>query len=341
MNSTTMKAALIILVIVDHSNYSRGFIGEFLSGFTFHVIGFFFLSFLGKEKPMSIFELFKNQLFRYFYPFFVFTIGLSLIVWWFKAPKLSEHVITTAQALFFGDFVALKASTNLYLLWFLPTFISFLIVKKAFIKFAAKSSKSAFLILVFCFLGIPLIPHSITQWMPFAVTTAIYMLPIVVMTVNLYKFMLSKLPYSYCLIFSGTLLVLIKIVQIHFGLSQEVGFLNVSSLPHFFNILINVGESIFGVLTLALVCCFKLPKYVQNLGLYSLQIYMIHIFFAALGEAIIARYGGSVDVWVYVVSLVFTVLASTIAATMIMNNRVCLRFLFPKNYSVLTSNSSR
>lgn len=336
MNVNIVKAYLILLVIIDHNDMSRSYIGSFLDGFTFHVVGFFSLYYMNQEYDKQSFRslLFKQGV-RYLYPYLFFVITLSFVVYLTGFFELSAHAWTTLQALFTGNYLLLKQSTNMYLLWFLPAFVSFVFLEKSYKTYAAKFPIKMFLCLLALFLYIPFVPDFIQSALPLGVLTACYILLLTVVIKYLYLGLISKLDVYLSIALVLLVFIFIKAIQIQLNLIQEVGFLQVTSIEEPIPLIVNALESVVGVLLVYVVSSVNFGRFMEWMGKYSLQVYLFHAFIALFVYKVLSTFFNDLSLYVWLISIMGTALISTIISLKAMNNRVLLRYLFPKDVNVL------
>ncbi len=139
MNLNFLKGMLIILVVVDHNEFTRGLFRDFFLGLSFHVIGFMAIPFL---KPALAWHSADAGAYaaRLFYPFFIVTCSLWTVVSLLGNDAWLDRMGLLGLALYSGNAEVLKAATQMGLLWFLPSFISIVFIR-AFIEGAGTLRK--------------------------------------------------------------------------------------------------------------------------------------------------------------------------------------------------------
>lgn len=336
MNLNMAKAYFILLVIIDHNNLSRYFIGDFLEGLTFHVVGFFSLYYMNEyDKKQCYTDLILKQVVRYIYPYALFVISLSVVIYFQKAPDLSSHIAVTLKALYSGNYIFLKQSTNMYLLWFLPAFVSFVFLDKLYKGYAEKYNKPMFLGLFCLFISIPFLPESIDKIMPMGLLAACYILFLTVVIKFLYITYISTLEIKVRVFVVLLAFIIIKLIQIELNLSQEIGFLKVAVITDVPAFVINTLESVVGVLLVYAVSSIPLYGFLNAMGKYSLQVYLFHAFIAVFISKILDLSFNEYNFITWLVSILLTAGFSTVLSMNIMKNKVFLRYLFPKDFNVL------
>jgi hypothetical protein len=331
-----VKAYLILLVIIDHNNFSRDFIGPFLDGFTFHVVGFFSLYYMNKyDQKQNYTGLILKQVVRYLYPYILFVITLSIAIYVKESPDLVLHVSVTLKALYSGNYLFLKQSTHMYLLWFLPVFVSFVFLDRLYKGYSEGYPKLLFFLLFILFVCVPFIPNNMRITMPMGILTAFYILFLAVIIKFLYINYISNLKIKIRVLGLLFVFILIKLLQIKLNFSQEIGFLQVSTITEPLGFVINSLESIIGVLLVYAISSIPLKGFLNDVGKYSLQIYLFHAFFAAFIYKILIFTFNEHNVLIWLASIILTAGVSTVVAVKTMKNRMLLRYLFPKDFNTL------
>lgn len=332
MNTTSVKVILIVAVIIDHSNLSRLYIGDFLYGFSFHVVGFYALYFhSAQKKQLKISDLINIQGVRYGYPFVVFLFTLSFVFCFIEKSNPFDHMTLTMKALYSGYHVYLKQSANVYLLWFLPSFLSFIVLVWIYGWAKSVSPRIVITCMTIIFLFIPFISESVIPLLPLGVLTSLYIL-FLVAVINYLYFGLFFSVGRYKKIFGlGVVFLLVKYLQIRSKSFQEIGFLQVETFLSFPHFVLNFLESVSGVMLVFSLSVFSFGKIVGYLGKYSLQAYLTHIFVALFFESLFRKFGVSVNLGLFVGIVVLTIFGTIGSSFVLMNNRHTSRFLFPKD----------
>lgn len=335
MNINMAKAYFILLVIIDHNNLSRVFIGDFLQGFTFHVVGFFSLYLINQnENQQNYVGLMSKSVVRYLYPYTLFVIGLSLVMYLAQPSDLASQAILVLKALYTGNYIYLKQSTNMYLLWFLPAFVSFVCLVEIYKKARRLYPNTILLCIFTMFLVIPFFSVNMQQLFPLGGMTACYILTLAVVINYLYtKFRCIDKTILFILF---PLFILVKYFQVKLNLTQEIGFLVVTTIEEPIPLIFNALESIFGVLLVFYISALHENRFMNTMGRYSLQVYLLHAFVAVAVWSSLRILLDSDTMISWLITISLTALSSTYLAIKIMNNKLLLRYLFPKDFKTLS-----
>lgn len=331
MNRDVLKGILIILVIIDHNEYSRKLFPALLAGLSFHVVGFMTIPFL---RPAMRFwsRDFGQYLFRLYYPFALLTCAMALLVMSIDHLPAGQHLRDTAVVLYSGNSDALKHVTQMGLLWFLPSFISLLILRTAIegLGTAGKIASLGLIAAAHPFLG--LVPAAAWNYLPLGILPALYVLPLAYGGAWLHQRVLAPARASSAVLASGLVFLIVKVLQVRLGLSNEVGFLQVADYRDPLALMINDLEAVSGTLMLfQLARCLDLGLLAQA-GRFSMQIYLIHAFIAlALFKAALRVFPAGSYVPAFAATAGLTVLLSIGAARLLVSNRWTRRLIFPKS----------
>ena len=279
MNLNFLKGLLIILVIVDHNEYSRSLFPGFLLGLTFHVVGFMTIPFL-KAPAAPGTRAFGNYLFRLYYPFLLVACGLWLVVTLTEATPLPERLGMLALALYSGNADLLKATVHMGLLWFLPSFISVVVVRASMesARPAFKLAALAVLLAVHPFIGT--FAKAVQDYLPMGLLPALYIIPLAYAGGCLHRSCFERLPAGAAILVSCALYVAIKAVQMSLGLDNEVGFASVADYTRPLALLVNDLEAVSGTLMLFQLARCSFQGIIEATGKYSMQMYLMHAFVA-------------------------------------------------------------
>ena len=171
--------------------------------------------------------------------------------------------------------------------------------------------------------------------MPMGILTAFYILFLAVIIKFLYINYISNLKIKIRVLGLLFVFILIKLLQIKLNFSQEIGFLQVSTITEPLGFVINSLESIIGVLLVYAISSIPLKGFLNDVGKYSLQIYLFHAFFAAFIYKILIFTFNEHNVLIWLASIILTAGVSTVVAVKTMKNRMLLRYLFPKDFNTL------
>lgn len=333
MNQNLLKGLFILLVIMDHNEFVRSIFPGFLQGFGFHVMGFMMIPFL--RPATRIDGNFLQYLFRLYYPFLVIVTLMSVVVAWITPISALEQAGRWALALYSGHSGILKETTHMALLWFMPSFIS-LIVLRTLIENVNQWIK-AIAILGAClahpFIG-PMAPL-IRDYLPLGLLPALYVLPLAYLGIFLHQHCFQPLGRMTALLLSGAIFILVKTCQMAFGFSNEIGFAAVAGYGDWLAMALNDAEAVVGVLMLFQACRFPLVPAIEPFGQYSLQIYLLHAFVAlAIYKLVLATNITSVSV-LFAITLTTTSVATLALARFAATQPHIRRFLFPRSWQEL------
>lgn len=279
MNQNIGKGLLILIVIIDHNEFSRSLFPGFLLGMSFHVAGFMFMPFL--RPPLTLAgSRGRNYLFRLYYPFLWLVLAMALLVTLLSGAPLATRLHTTAVALYSGNFRILKDATQMGMLWYLPSFIALMLLRAA-IEAGGKAWKTIALVLVTAVHG--LLGPLATAWqdaLPLGLLPALYLAPLAYATVWLQQRVLAPRTRGTALAMALLPFVAIKALQIHWQLDNEVGSMLVASYADPAALLVNDLEAVCGTLVLFQLARWPLGSWLEACGQYSLQIYLFHAFVA-------------------------------------------------------------
>ena len=119
--SDRVKGIFMLLVVADHNDWFRQLAPHLFAPLTFHVLGFFFLTFSFGSKAWSG-RFVADRVARYLVPFWWALAGASLVfgVLYRGGSSPFERVSYFLQAALMGNANDVKASSGLLMLWFLP-----------------------------------------------------------------------------------------------------------------------------------------------------------------------------------------------------------------------------
>ena len=339
MNLNLLKGILILLVIVDHNDFARSIFPGFLLGFAFHVVGFMTIPFL-KPAP-ALDRAMGPYLFRLYWPFVVMTGMMA------AAVVVLDHVPAPLQAerwlltLYSGNSAVLKQTTGMALLWYLPSFVSLVLLRSA-IERAGQPVKAltiALLCVAHLFIG-PVAPV-IRDYLPLGVLPALYVIPLGYLCVWAHRRLFERMPPLLALVLATAVFIPIKYLQIRANLYNEVGFTELASYRAPGALMLNDLESVFGVLMLFQLCRFEFGAFVQACGRYSIQIYLFHAFIGLGIYKAVLRFAPELDVLAqFAISVAATAALTLLLARWLAERRLVQRFLFPRGLHVLLKGES-
>ena len=331
MNHNIAKGLLILLVIIDHNDFSRDVIPGFLRGLSFHVVAFMALPFVRTPRELTA-EVVGKHFFRLYYPFLVFTCVVAAGYWLSSGRPFIDALANLLHALYSANAASLKTATNMALLWFLPSFFALLLIKGVIER--ASQSLRAFLVatVLVCHPLIGASSVSVQHYLPLGVLPAIYVVPLVYAIAFLQSKVFDPLPRKSALFVSALLFVIVKHAQMQMGLSQEVGFGLVSDYRDPLALVLNDLESISGTLLVFQMSRFRLGNIVERAGRYSLQVYLFHAFIGAALYAVIKRIPVSIHPGLAMaVCVVATLAASVLLAQAVFGAGRLKPALFPED----------
>lgn len=330
MNQNLLKGILVLLVVMDHNEFSRSLFPGFLEGFSFHVVGFLMMPFLRPAVPWS--RNYLDYLFRLYFPYLLIVTLMAVVVAWLKPVTAGEQTLRWLHVLYSGNSALLKQVTEMALLWFLPAFISLVTVRTA-IENCGKTSKAiAILALCVAHIFIGTVAREFAPYMPLGLLPALYVVPLAYLGVLLHRRIYERMAPLTALAVASAIYVLVKHAQIRAGLYNEVGFGIVADYRTPGALLLNDLEAVTGVLMLFQVARFRLGAFLELAGKYSLQVYLFHAFVALFVYKALLRFaGGWPNAALFATSLLATVLLTVPLARFLAELPLAKRFLFPRS----------
>jgi fucose 4-O-acetylase-like acetyltransferase len=331
MNLTALKGLLVLLVLVDHNDFSRSIFPRFLDGFSFHVVGFLMIPFL---KPAAVWsKRYLGYLFRLYFPFLVISTLTAIVVAWTTPVTATTQAKHWLLAMYSGNSDILKQTTHMALLWFLPSFISLVTIRTA-IENSSQAGKTwaiALLCMAHLFVG-TVATTDIRHYLPLGLLPAMYVVPLAYLGVLLHQKVYARMEPLLALLVSTAIFVTVKYAQMRAGLHTEVGFAEVADYSAPFALLLNDLEAVGGVLLMFQLSRFKLGRFVELCGKYSLQVYLLHAFVAMFVYRTLLRYASDWSAPVlFAVSLLATALVTAAVARLLAEQKLARRFLFPRS----------
>jgi fucose 4-O-acetylase-like acetyltransferase len=334
MNLNLLKGILILLVIVDHNDFSRSIFPGFLLGFGFHVVGFLTIPFL---KPAPVLDKAMGAyLFRLYWPFAVMATLMTVAVGLLGHVPASQQFERWLLMLYSGNSALLKQTTGMALLWFLPSFVALVTLRSA-IEHAGKPLKAVAIgLLCVAHLFIGTVAPLIRDFLPLGLLPALYVIPLAYLGVWAQRTLFARLSPALALLLAVALFVPVKYLQIDAYLYNEVGFAEVADFRAPGALLLNDLESVLGVLMLFQVCRFQFGAFLQACGRYSMQIYLFHAFIAAGIYKLVARFAPDIgSIPQFALSVAATAVLTLLLARWLAERRLAQRFLFPRGPQVL------
>lgn len=340
MNLNALKGILILLVILDHNDFSRLLIAGFLYGFGFHVVGFMTVPFL---KPAPALDRgLASYAFRLYWPFFVLVSLTALAVLATTPVTAAAQLRLWALSLYSGNSVALKDTTHMALLWFLPSFISMVAVRAAIEHAGAGGKACAITLLCVAHLFVGQYAAQVQDYLPLGLLPALYVIPLGYLGVWLHRRLLARMPAMAALPLALAVFAAVKYVQVRAHFYNEVGFAEVADWRQPWEMFINDAECVTGVLLLFQVCRLRVAGVFDAFGRYSMQVYLFHAFIALGVYKAVLRFAPEAPAGVkLVLSLATTALLTLALARWIATQPLAQRFLFPRNPLALAAAGHR
>lgn len=331
MNLNFLKGLLIILVIVDHNDFSRKLFPAFLLGMTFHVVGFMTIPFL-KAPHKLVSAQFADYAFRLYYPFLLVTCCMWTLVTVLGQTPVMERLGMLGIVLYSGNAEALKSATQMGLLWFLPSFISVVALRSLVDNCAPVPRALALAVLLGLHFVVGTVAKPLQDYLPLGLLPAIYIVPLAYLGAALHRTVFA--PASVPLATAGAMLLfaLVKGMQMAMGLENEVGFAAVADFHDPLAVLVNDLEAVCGTLMLFQCARWEFKGLLELCGRYSMQIYLFHAFIAlGIYKALLLLVQGSDDALLFSVSLCATVALTVLVAHGLMLRPGLRRLVFPRN----------
>lgn len=336
MNQNIVKGLLIILVIFDHNEYAHKIFPEFLSGFTFHVLGFFSLPFLRQAEFLNL-AVIKRMFYSYLFPYIWIVCALAVVTATLQQTFTITAITRTLHAIYSGEALTLKAATQMSLLWFLPSFFSLMFLRGLFTTVSKRVRYLLFFIIFVLHFWLGLTPPEYRAYFPLGILAALYSLPNIALVIFLNESLLKKLNSSLALALTIVSFILIKSVQMKWGLYQELGFLELASLRNPLDLLVNDAEAILGALLVFQLARFSLGEWIALCGKFSLQIYLFHAFFALVIYKLSLTFTHIDPMVLLVLSIALTVILTTLSVRYVFGYPTMRRICFPKSFNELWS----
>ncbi len=334
MNLNFLKGVLIMLVIVDHNEFTRDLFPAFFKGLSFHVIGFMAIPFL-KPAPRLGSADFAAYVFRLYYPFMMLACALWLLVSALGPDPWPQRLGLLAVALYSGNADILKSATHMGLLWFLPSFITIVAIR------AAAESRGPALKLGVLALLLAIHPlvgalKGVQDYLPMGLLPALYIVPLAYAVVALHRAAFERLPAWPALAVAALGYAAVKALQMQMKLGFEVGFAEVATWETPLALLVNDLEGVLGTLMLFQLARVGVQGVFAACGRVSMQIYLFHAF-VALGiyKALMLFAPGQPRALLFVVSVAATVGLTLALARLIMAWPLSRRLISPRSFAEL------
>lgn len=278
MNQNLLKGLLVLLVVVDHNDFVRDVFPDFLRGFSFHVVGFMAIPFFRPAPALD--RHFSRYIFRLYFPFFLIVTIMAFVIAKVDAIDPLRQLGLWVHSLYSGNSEVLKQTTHMAMLWYLPSFISLVIIRTVMER--AGSVVKALMIAALWAIH-PLIgpwAQSLQDYLPLGVMPALYVIPLAYLIIFGHRHLFGKLSPILGIFITVALYMLVKMLQIDANLYNEVGFAKVADYSKPFALLLNDLEAVTGVWMVLQFACLPLSQAIESAGKYSLQVYLFHPFVA-------------------------------------------------------------
>lgn len=346
--SLVIRGILILLVVIDHNNFTMFFGKTYFKPLTLHVYGFFLISFLSiasdTKKPL---EFLTTRLIRYLWPFFIFYSLYSAAYFSSLGVHDLMSFFAVAQKFFLGlvvgSFNLVKQGCGGAFMWFLPAFFGFSIIAKSYFYFAKYRFGLFFVFCVVYFLPAYVL-QKFGNLIPFGILLAIYILPLLIISFWFLKYRRRFFDRNQ----AATIFVLLTLEALLYkclladGEQIEMGAL---LLPTLFD-----GLKFF--IFISSIVCFTLLVYMVSqvigsrfgflalLGKHSLAIYLFHHIFLHLFYRLFVFFDFRFDllqnqILVAIVSTVLALILSLAVSIAINSSSVARNAIFPKDANFL------
>jgi Acyltransferase family len=277
---TAVKAAAMLLVVLDHNDAMRLVMPSVFPALTVHVLAFFFVSYVGvlrNEDTMSNFV--RKRLPRYLVPFLVFyvlaAIGQAFLDGW---PGWMPFL----NGPFLASMAAIKAGCGMAVLWFMPALLIFVLIG----KWQVTGPVSVKIALVCSSAVAVLLPHSpmmVQAMSPWGLGAALYALGVCLVTMALLRAMAAWLSNASRLTLAFALLLVcvvgLSVAQSQEGMLIEVGAYDLPGLDDPMAMLRVFATNVLGIGLLVLASPWLGGlRLVQLIGEHSLDIFLMHQF---------------------------------------------------------------
>lgn len=299
----SLKGLLILIVLADHNDFLRRSVPLIFTGLTFHVIGFFVLYLLAlRDKSYTLLSTVKKALNLYKSYLIFLSAGVLLLAVKNSTVPSFDAVLS---AIYTGNFFEIKSIAGAGMLWFIPSFVTFMFVALALesrFKLALYLSVS-FILCTLCFYE-HLLELSII--LPAAIIHTCYIASISYLV--LFCLNLQNVSSAHWFI----LFSLVKGYQMIFSVNQEVGSFELSTTTTAGFGLIGIIESVSGVMLVISIVKNLNLKILSYIGIHSLKFYLIHPL-VGVGLLVLTNYffsyrGGLIhfDIMLYMLTLAIT-----------------------------------
>lgn len=302
-DSVILKGLLTILVVVGHNHIivpQDSFLMTYL--YTFHVVCFFILPWLYDKKKNFTLKGVGVTILRSWVPYIFFFV-LSLIVFTVMVRKQPD-IGGIAAAFVTGSQALLKRNVGFFFLWFLPTFCTFTLLRLLGDKF--KWAKSLIIIISICTFF-------------FSLSTG--------------KWLINNLPFGLYVALRYYIYGLVVFYLLKWGKwTKYVGavvfliftWMYWNDIISWYNIVLMPVVGFMFVLSIAPI--FRKQTWLQEIGKYSLPIYLLHVYVYNVIERVVPH----TMIWGFMV-LVLTLVLSYFISYVIYKMPRLKNIIFPRN----------
>lgn len=307
INQNLFKGLLILLVIADHNDFLRTAIPNFFIGLSFHVIGFFFIYYLNAVyKNFTIESTLKKSL-RLYKTYLIFLLLAALILKHEELINYTKFISELVHTVRTGNFVEIKNFSGVGMLWFIPSFVTFMLMSQLLIKM------NSILIRLISFVGffVILATNEIISVNINMNILALFPTIYIFFLCNIIYISITHLKISRNKLFLLIIIyIILKYLQIKYNLNQEIGTFSFAS-KDFFKNLISSFESITGVLLVIELSKGRYFTMIEYIGKNSLKFYIFHPFIGFIFFQIFQRFhysGGNLltDILIYIAIVITT-----------------------------------
>ena len=276
-NAERIKAILILVVVADHNDWLRQFSPALFDPLTFHVLGFFLLSFTFGEK-IWCYRFVLDRAVRYLIPFFWVLTASSLAFGFMYKSKIGfiGHFENWLLAALIGNAPFVKASSGLMMLWFMPCLFGLTCLLAYFDSLKSNwARKFAIVLAVAAHLSIPLLPSGPMLWLPFGLAIA---MDIFFLGIIWRKLLLLRLPRLWGPTISGIFIATYGVL-VSVPVHLEIATLSLAGITNPLVLFLQDISGIAGVLSVIwLVSIPKKALWLESFGKNSLLVYLLHPF---------------------------------------------------------------
>jgi hypothetical protein len=282
--TSRLKGILIIFVVIDHNDWFRQLAPQVFGPMTFHVLGFFLLTFSFGDKPLN-FQFFANRVARYLVPFWwslaASSMGFAYLIQVGQNPEV--RIENYFLAAIIGSASLVKSSSGLLMLWFLPCLFGLSCLLALSDSCTSQLARmSIWSLAIATHLGLPYLIDTWMSWVPFGLLIGAY---IFVLGLIWRKFLRRRWPA-----YSGPLSLLIFIscygLLVLNKVHIEIGTLEIRALRDPRLGLLHALSVFSAMLSLVwLAGCINALRWVESIGERSMLIYLLHpIFYLLLSK---------------------------------------------------------